>query len=62
MTALKYELSTQFSQGLEKNGGVHVIVTFLPEDAAEHKQIMGRTCRQDNPGEIIFLSVLVCDF
>jgi preprotein translocase subunit SecA len=37
-------------QGLVKHGGVHIIVTFLPEDESEHKQLMGRTCRQDDPG------------
>ena len=31
-------------------GGVHVIMTFLPDDDSENKQIEGRTCRQDNPG------------
>ena len=37
-------------QGLVKNGGVHIIVTFEPEDESEYKQLMGRTCRQDDPG------------
>ena len=37
-------------QGLVKNGGVHIVVTFLPEDDSEWKQLMGRTCRQDDPG------------
>jgi len=27
-----------------------VIITFFPEDDSEEKQILGRTCRQDNPG------------
>ena len=30
--------------------GAHVIVTFFPEDDSEEKQILGRTCRQDDPG------------
>ena len=37
-------------EGLRKNGGVHVVVTFFPEHESEHKQIFGRTCRQDDPG------------
>ena len=46
-----------YSETLVKSGGVHVIVTFFPEDASEEKQIFGRTCRQDDPGsarKIIF--------
>jgi preprotein translocase subunit SecA len=31
-------------------GGVHIIMTFMPEDDSENKQIEGRTCRQDDPG------------
>ena len=38
------------NQGLVKNRGVHVVVTFLPEDDSAQKQIYGRTCRQDDPG------------
>lgn len=37
-------------QGLRLNGGVHVIITFLPDDESERVQIEGRTCRQDDPG------------
>ena len=37
-------------QGLVHNGGVHVIITFLPDDESERIQIEGRTCRQDDPG------------
>jgi GTPase SAR1 family protein/DNA-binding winged helix-turn-helix (wHTH) protein len=36
--------------GLVVNGGVHVIMTFFPQDSSEEKQIRGRTCRQDDPG------------
>ncbi|EKX47455.1 hypothetical protein GUITHDRAFT_59939, partial [Guillardia theta CCMP2712] len=39
-----------FDQALVRAGGVHVVVTFLPEDNSEAKQILGRTCRQDDPG------------
>jgi len=35
---------------LHTSGGVHVIITFLPEDDSENKQIEGRTCRMDDPG------------
>ena len=31
-------------------GGVHLILTFFPQDESESKQIFGRTCRQDDPG------------
>ena len=31
-------------------GGVHLILTFFPQDESEGKQIFGRTCRQDDPG------------
>jgi len=37
-------------QGLVQKGGVHIIVTFFPEDESENKQLFGRTCRQDDPG------------
>jgi len=33
-----------------QKGGVHIIVTFFPEDESENKQLFGRTCRQDDPG------------
>ena len=36
--------------GLVENDGVHVIMTFFPQDSSEEKQICGRTCRQDDPG------------
>ena len=39
-------------QGIVKVGGVHVIITFYPEDESEYTQIKGRTCRQDNPGYV----------
>jgi len=45
------------SSGLISDGGAHVIITFFPEDDSEEKQILGRTCRQDDPGsarKIIF--------
>jgi len=32
------------------NGGVHVLQTFLSEEKSEETQIMGRTCRQGDPG------------
>ncbi len=40
--------------GLEQVGGVHIIITFYPEDESEYTQIKGRTCRQDNPGYVCF--------
>ncbi|EKX42858.1 hypothetical protein GUITHDRAFT_73630, partial [Guillardia theta CCMP2712] len=39
-----------YDKALVKYGGVHIVVTFLPEDESEAKQIYGRTCRQDDPG------------
>ena len=50
-----YGRGTDFAcrdSALVKNGGVHVILTFVPDDRSEEKQICGRTCRQDNPGSI----------
>jgi hypothetical protein len=38
------------SNRLLEFGGVHIIMTFLPENASEAVQIEGRTCRQDDPG------------
>jgi preprotein translocase subunit SecA len=35
---------------VDKEGGVHVILTFKPEDYSEEVQIMGRTARQSNKG------------
>jgi hypothetical protein len=35
---------------VRRDGGVHVIQTFLSEELAEELQIKGRTARQDNPG------------
>jgi len=32
------------------NGGVHVLQTFLSDEKSEEIQIMGRTCRQGDPG------------
>ena len=35
---------------VNKNGGIHVIQTFLSLDKSEEVQCMGRTARQDNQG------------
>jgi preprotein translocase subunit SecA len=46
-------------------GGVHIIMTFMPEDDSENKQIEGRTCRQDDPGsarKILFAEDLEKEF
>ena len=37
-------------QRVEASGGVHVIQTFLSEEASEEVQIKGRTARQSQPG------------
>ncbi len=54
-----------FCEAVNRNGGVHVILTFLPELKSEMVQIKGRTCRQDNKGsfeEIYWKDDLVkCD-
>lgn len=34
------------------NGGIHVTMTFLPEEIAEEVQIMGRTARQGQHGTV----------
>jgi Mg-chelatase subunit ChlD len=39
-----------FGMAVNSNGGLHVILTFLPELVSEMIQIKGRTCRQDNQG------------
>jgi hypothetical protein len=33
-------------------GGVHLIMTFYPNDDSENRQLEGRTCRQDDPGSV----------
>ena len=33
-----------------RNGGIHVLQTYLSHDKSEEIQCMGRTARQDNPG------------
>ena len=35
---------------VKKFGGVHLIITFFPQDDSENRQLEGRTCRQDDPG------------
>jgi preprotein translocase subunit SecA len=35
---------------LQRNGGVHVVLTFYPRTAADMIQAKGRTCRQNDPG------------
>ncbi|KAL7535461.1 hypothetical protein ACHAXR_006501 [Thalassiosira sp. AJA248-18] len=37
-------------EGVEKNGGVHIIQTFLSEEVSEEIQIQGRTARQGKRG------------
>uniref|UniRef100_A0A8D8K9J2 Protein translocase subunit SecA 2 n=3 Tax=Culex pipiens TaxID=7175 RepID=A0A8D8K9J2_CULPI len=43
---------------VEKNGGVHVIQTFLSSDVKEEIQIKGRTARKDNKGSY---ELIVCE-
>lgn len=38
------------SSDLNNKGGVHIIQTFFSETKVEEIQIMGRTCRQSDPG------------
>jgi hypothetical protein len=40
---------------VEMNGGVHVILTFLPESQSELVQIQGRTCRQNKSGSFRYI-------
>jgi hypothetical protein len=53
-----------FSRAVNDKGGVHVILTFLPELLSEMVQIKGRTCRQDNKGsfEEIYWKDDICNF
>jgi Mg-chelatase subunit ChlD len=53
-----------FSRAVNDKGGVHVILTFLPELVSEMVQIKGRTGRQDNKGsfeELYWKDDLVTD-
>jgi hypothetical protein len=46
---------------LVEAGGVHLILTFYPEDESEYTQLLGRTCRQNDPGYIyIYVCMYVC--
>jgi hypothetical protein len=40
-------------KALVKVGGVHLILTFFPENDSEYAQLLGRTCRQNDPGYVI---------
>ena len=52
-------ITRQFGRGTDfavrdsevsRDGGVHIIITFIPKDEAEEIQIIGRTARQGEPG------------
>ena len=52
-------------ENVEKNGGVHIIQTFLSEEVSEEVQIQGRTARQGKKGSyqmILLESELETDF
>mmetsp|Transcript_644 Transcript_644/g.1286 ORF Transcript_644/g.1286 Transcript_644/m.1286 type:complete len:578 (-) Transcript_644:236-1969(-) len=52
-------------EGVEKNGGVHIMQTFLSEEISEEVQIQGRTARQGKRGSyqmILLDSDLELDF
>ena len=56
--ARKFGRGTDFvcrNEVLVTKGGVHLIITFFPEDETEETQILGRTCRQDDPGSVEFV-------
>jgi len=46
-----------YDDDLNTSGGIHVIQTFVSEDIAEEKQIMGRTARQGNKGSFSMLVI-----
>jgi hypothetical protein len=37
---------------LDKIGGIHVIITFFPQEKSEQIQLQGRTARQGHPGSV----------
>lgn len=53
LTTRSFGRGTDFicrDESVEKVGGVHVILTFVPEMNSEFIQIQGRTARQGNKG------------
>lgn len=41
-----------YDDSIKKNGGVHIIQTFLSQEEAEEIQIKGRTNRQNSKGSV----------
>ncbi|KAL4460810.1 hypothetical protein ABPG74_016282 [Tetrahymena malaccensis] len=49
-----------YDRTLIKNGGIHIIQTFLSETIAEQIQIQGRTARQGDPGSYSLVVLQEC--
>ncbi len=40
---------------VRKQGGLHLIITYIPESESEDKQVQGRTARQGDPGSVDYI-------